>query len=142
MFIAATAFGALGEGYPPTMHSLALELYTRRGGAPSEAGRLFGAMSVIQTIGCALLYNHRKVCHDVDRMLYRNQVVGPSLFGAVYIKTVSMFPEMIFYVVVAVVSVSLFFLSLARVPPYPGAIDPEVEGPTAAGVPTAVMNDE
>lgn len=66
MFIAATAFGALGEGYPPTMHSLALELYTRRGGAPSEAGRLFGAMSVIQTIGCALLYNYCKVCRDVD----------------------------------------------------------------------------
>lgn len=75
-------------------------------------------------------------------MLYRNQIVGPSLFGAVYIKTVSTFPEMIFYVVVAVVSLSLFFLFLVRIPPYPGAIDPEVEGPTIVEMPTAVMSDE
>ena len=49
---------------------------------------------------------------------------------------------MIFYVVVAVVSLSLFFLSLVRVPPYQGATDPEAEGPTVTEVPTAVMNDE
>ena len=66
VFVAASALGAIAEGYPPTIHSLALELYTRRGGAPSEAGRLFGAMSVIQTIGCAPLYNYCKVCCDVD----------------------------------------------------------------------------
>jgi hypothetical protein len=53
MFVAAGALGALATGYSPTTHSLMLELYTRRGGLPSEAGRLFGAMSVIQTIGCA-----------------------------------------------------------------------------------------
>ncbi|KAH9963743.1 major facilitator superfamily domain-containing protein [Russula dissimulans] len=51
-FVAASALGALASGYYPTVHSLSLELYTRRGGAPSEAGRLFGATSVIQTIGC------------------------------------------------------------------------------------------
>lgn len=54
MFVAAGALGALAAGYSPTTHSLSLELYTRRGGLPSEAGRLFGAMSVIQTVGCAL----------------------------------------------------------------------------------------
>jgi hypothetical protein len=53
MFVAAGALGALAAGYSPTTHSLSLELYTRRGGSPSEAGRLFGAMSVIQTVGCA-----------------------------------------------------------------------------------------
>jgi hypothetical protein len=52
MYVAGSALGALAAGYAPTMQSLSLELYTRRGGAPSEAGRLFGAMSVIQTIGC------------------------------------------------------------------------------------------
>lgn len=53
VFVAAGALGALAMGYSPTTHSLSLELYTRRGGAPSEAGKLFGAMSVIQTVGCA-----------------------------------------------------------------------------------------
>ena len=52
-FVAANALGALAACYTPTTHSLSLELYTRRGGAPSEAGRLFSAVSVIQTIGCA-----------------------------------------------------------------------------------------
>ena len=75
-------------------------------------------------------------------MLYRNQVVGPSLFGIVYIKTVSTFPQAIFYVVVIVVLLSLFFLLFVRIPPYPGAMDAEVEGAAAVDVPTAVMNDE
>jgi hypothetical protein len=52
VFVAATALGALAAGYTPTIHSLSLELHTRRGGAQSEAGRLFGAMSVIQALGC------------------------------------------------------------------------------------------
>ena len=52
-FVAANALGALAACYTPTTHSLSMELYTRRGGAPSEAGKLFGAVSVIQTIGCA-----------------------------------------------------------------------------------------
>jgi hypothetical protein len=74
--------------------------------------------------------------------VYRNQVVGPSLFGIVYIKTVSTLPETIFYVVVAVALLSLFFLFFVRIPPYPGTIDPEVEGPTVVVERTAVSNDE
>jgi hypothetical protein len=57
VFVAVSVLGALAVGYAPTVHSLSLELFTRRGGAPSEAGRLFGAMSVIQTIGYALPHN-------------------------------------------------------------------------------------
>ena len=68
--------------------------------------------------------------------------MGPSLFGAVYIKTVSTFPETIFYVVVAVALLSLFFIFFARIPPYPGVIDSEVEGPAVVELPTAVMNIE
>jgi hypothetical protein len=56
MFIAATALGALAAGYSPTIHSLSLGLHTRRGGAPSEAGQLFGAMSVIQALGCVPMH--------------------------------------------------------------------------------------
>jgi len=75
-------------------------------------------------------------------VLCRNQVVGPSLFGIIYIKTVSTFPETIFYVCVAIVLLSLFFLFLVRIPPYRGVIDAEVEGPAVIDVPTIVMNDE
>jgi hypothetical protein len=73
---------------------------------------------------------------------YRSQIVGPSLFGVVYMKTVSTLPEAIFYVLVGVVLLSLFFLLLVRVPPQPGAIDAEAGGPTVVDVPTIVMNDE
>jgi hypothetical protein len=66
MFVAAGALGALATGYSPTTNSLSLELYTRRGGLPSEAGRLFGAMSVIQTVGCALPNVSCKVGCGVD----------------------------------------------------------------------------
>lgn len=66
MFVAAGALGALATGYSPTTNSLSLELYTRRGGLPSEAGRLFGALSVIQTVGCAPSIISWKVGCDVD----------------------------------------------------------------------------
>ena len=145
-FVAANALGALAAGYSPTTHSLSLELYTRRGGAPSEAGKLFGALSVIQTIGCARSPPHNSslgLAVGADRVVpfffYRNQVVGPSLFGVVYIKTVSTFPQTIFYVVAGVALLSLFFLFFVRIPPYPEAIDEEVEVPTVVVEP---VNDD
>ena len=52
IFVSASALSALATGYSPMINSLSLELYTRRGGAAYEAGRLFGAMSVIQALGC------------------------------------------------------------------------------------------
>jgi len=124
VFVTMGALGALAMGYPPTVQSLSLELYTRRGGAPSESGRLFGAMSVIQTIG--------------------NQVVGPTLFGIVYIKTVATFPEAIFYVIIVVVLLSLFFLFLVQIPPDRGVIDVESEAPAAsdADVPATPVDNE
>lgn len=74
--------------------------------------------------------------------MYRNQVVGPSLFGVVYIKTVSTFPQTIFYVVVGVALLSLFFLLFVRIPPHPEAIDPGVEGSTVVVEPTIIIDDE
>ena len=53
-FIAASLFTTFGIGYPPVVHSLSLELYVRRGGEASEAGRLFSAMNMLQTLGCVL----------------------------------------------------------------------------------------
>ena len=47
----------------------------------------------------------------------RTQIIGPSLFGIVYMKTVATFPEAMFYVFMAVVFISLFFLFFVRIPP-------------------------
>lgn len=49
--VAFTAFGMLGSfgsGFGPAIQSVALEMYTQRGG--TEAGRLFGALSVVQAL--------------------------------------------------------------------------------------------
>jgi MFS family permease len=121
LFFAASMLGTFGIGYGPVVQSLSLELYVRRGGEVSEAGRLFGAMSVIQALG--------------------SQIIGPSLFGIVYIKTVATFPQAMFYVFVAVVLLSLSFLFLIRIPPElnektstDGGVEVEVEAPAAAAV--------
>ena len=45
-FTVATVFGAFGGGLGPAVQSLAMQL----GGAANETGRLFGALSVVQTI--------------------------------------------------------------------------------------------
>lgn len=77
--------------------------------------------------------------------LRRNQVLGPSLFGIVYIKTVATLPETIFYVVVVVVLLSLFFLFLMRIPPDPEATDAdaeEVEAPAFIDGTATVTDDE
>lgn len=41
---------ALGVGYSPAVQAFALEIYSRRGGK-GEAGKLFGAISVVQALG-------------------------------------------------------------------------------------------
>ena len=48
--------------------------------------------------------------------MYRTQILGPLLFGVVYMKTAASFPEAMFYVLIAVVLLSLSFLFLVQVP--------------------------
>ena len=48
--------------------------------------------------------------------MYRTQILGPSLFGVVYMKTVASFPEAMFYVFMASVLLSLSFLFLVQIP--------------------------
>ena len=52
-FMAAVAAGSLGAGFAPTMQSLALELYQRRGG--KESGKVFGALSLVHAARYAAL---------------------------------------------------------------------------------------
>ena len=75
-------------------------------------------------------------------MRSRNQVVGPTLFGIVYIKTVATFPEAIFYVIIALVLLSLFFLFLIQIPPDRGVIDAESGAPADADEPAILMDSE
>ena len=48
--------------------------------------------------------------------LCRTQILGPLLFGVVYMKTVASFPEAMFYVFMTVVLLSLSFLFLVQIP--------------------------
>ena len=75
-------------------------------------------------------------------MVHRGQIVGPLLFGVVYIKTVATFPETLFYVLVIMVLLSLFFLFLVKIPSDPGAVDAAVEAQEAAGTVPAIVVDD
>ncbi|KAJ7510054.1 major facilitator superfamily domain-containing protein [Mycena galericulata] len=98
IFTLCTMLSSFGGGFSPAVQSASLELYTRKTGESGnvESGRLFGALSVLQAL-CG-------------------QIIGPSLYGIVYVKTVATFPKAIFFVSVASVVISLTCLSLVRLP--------------------------
>ncbi|EKM55220.1 uncharacterized protein PHACADRAFT_143280 [Phanerochaete carnosa HHB-10118-sp] len=98
-YTAATALGAFGAGFGPALQSVALGLYTRRNGgsgAGAESGRLFGALSVVQSL-----------CSDV---------LGPALHGFTFVHTVRTFPTAIFCVASACTLAASVFLALVRLP--------------------------
>jgi MFS family permease len=102
--VAFTCFamlGSAGAGFSPAIQSVALEMFTQRGG--TETGRLFGALSVIQALS--------------------SQIIGPALYGLVYMKTVATLPRTIFFVSVGSLFVSLVCLSLVRLPRSKGVAD-------------------
>ena len=55
VFALSGAFHSFGAGFSPAAQSVALALYSKRGGI--ETGRLFGAMSLIQAIRCVMIYS-------------------------------------------------------------------------------------
>ena len=84
--------------------------------------------------------------------MYRSQILGPSLFGIVYMKTVASLPEAMFYVFMAVVLLSLSFLFLVQIPQRPEGkageedvdVDVELEAPAATtdvAAPLIVLED-
>lgn len=91
-FSLATLMGSVGQGFIPSVQSVALELYSRRG--ETETGKLFGALSVVSALG--------------------SQIVGPAMFGFVYIQTVAFAPAAVFYVSTAITAVALTLLCLVR----------------------------
>jgi len=95
LFACGTVLQALGAGYAPAVQAFALDVYNRRGGK-SEAGKLFGAISVVQALG--------------------SQILGPALYGFVYYKTVAIYPGAIFFMGAVLMMVSLSLLALVRSP--------------------------
>ncbi|KAH9857150.1 MFS general substrate transporter [Lenzites betulinus] len=67
---------SLGASFGPVMQSLALDLYSRRGG--SDTGRLLGALTVVSALS--------------------SHIVGPTLFGLTYMRTVAAMPGTIYIV--------------------------------------------
>ncbi|KAJ7581089.1 major facilitator superfamily domain-containing protein [Mycena floridula] len=85
---------SLGAGLPPAVQALALELYMRKGGI--ESGRLFGAMSVVQSLS--------------------SQIIAPSVYGLVFMNTVATFPKAFMLVSLGSLMLALFLLCLVRIP--------------------------
>ncbi|OJA18419.1 hypothetical protein AZE42_06991, partial [Rhizopogon vesiculosus] len=94
-FACGAVLQALGSGYVPAVQAFALEVYNRRGGK-GEAGKLFGAINVVQALG--------------------SQILGPALYGFVYYKTVAIYPRAVFLLSVVLGMVSLGLLTPVRIP--------------------------
>ncbi|EUC62120.1 MFS transporter [Rhizoctonia solani AG-3 Rhs1AP] len=115
LFAITTCWMSFGGGFGPSVQSIALALSQdqaadkRTAGdsstpeydstsksatpsSPSENGTLFGALSVLQAIS--------------------SQIVGPSLFGLVFVKTISSAPHAIFWTSAGCIIISLFALGM------------------------------
>lgn len=93
-FLVFSMVSSLGSGLNPALQAVALELYTRRNGM--ESGKLFGALSVVSALS--------------------SQILGPAIYGLVYMKTVATMPRAIFFLSVASVSIPFILLTFVRIP--------------------------
>jgi MFS family permease len=111
LFAITTCWMSLGGGFGPSVQSIALALCQDQttkpadhsdsssesedsARAPPETGRLFGALSVLQALA--------------------SQIVGPSLFGVVFVSTIASAPRAIFWTSGACVLGSLMALGMVR----------------------------
>ncbi|KIK63023.1 hypothetical protein GYMLUDRAFT_57781 [Collybiopsis luxurians FD-317 M1] len=111
LFVFANGFGTLSSGFYPAGQSLALCIIQARqlmeesvpgdGNVPdpeqgASAGKLFGALSIVQAVG--------------------HMILGPLLFGLVYGNTVAYLPKAIFVVGSGILAVCLLCAFLIRNP--------------------------
>jgi len=85
---------SLGAGFNPSTQALALHLMP---GGDKDAGKLFGAIGMLDALS--------------------SQVIGPALFGIVYMATVATFPRAIFVVGAAVHFCAFILLAFVRLSP-------------------------
>lgn len=95
LYTVYSVLGSFGGGAAPALQSLASTLYTQNGG--KELGKLFGAFGVLQAIS--------------------SQVVGPSIYGVVYLRTVATFPKAVFFVSAGNLALAIVLLSCIRLLP-------------------------
>ncbi|KAL5489752.1 hypothetical protein ACEPAI_4584 [Sanghuangporus weigelae] len=100
LFIVLTILASCGAGFGPAIQALAVDIYNGRGG--TETGRLFGVLSVIQTIS--------------------SQILGPAIYSLTYMKIVAFFPQGIFLVSVAAVTCALISLLFVELPARKGSV--------------------
>ncbi|KAJ7484399.1 major facilitator superfamily domain-containing protein [Mycena latifolia] len=106
-FIFFTMLGSMGGGLNPAINSVALEIYSRkfRENEPVESGKLFGALSVVQSVF--------------------TQILAPPLYGLIYAATVATFPRTIFFVALGTSIIAFALLSCVRLRPDGRAEDVE-----------------
>ncbi|KAL5529764.1 hypothetical protein ACEPAG_5749 [Sanghuangporus baumii] len=100
LFIVLTILASCGAGFGPAIQALAVDIYNGRGG--TETGRLFGVLSVIQTIS--------------------SQILGPTIYSLTYMKIVGFFPQGIFFVSVAAITCALISLLFVELPARKGSV--------------------
>ncbi|CAE6424241.1 unnamed protein product [Rhizoctonia solani] len=116
LFAITTCWMSFGGGFAPSVQSIALALsqdqaaekriesdpptpesesVSKATAAPSsESGTLFGALSVLQAVS--------------------SQIIGPSLFGLVFVNTIGSAPRAIFWASACCILISLFSLGMVR----------------------------
>ncbi|KIY43476.1 MFS general substrate transporter [Fistulina hepatica ATCC 64428] len=118
VFVGASVMSATGAGFGAAVQSVALDLYVRNGG--TETGKLFGAMSVMYSVGMS--------------------IIGPSIFGFVYVQFVAIFPRAIFVLGFVLVFSGLLMLTLVRVPD-PTAMERDPENAVYAGSESSLVEE-
>jgi len=91
-FTLATLIGSVGQGFAPSVQSVALELYNRRG--ETETGKLFGALAFVSAL--------------------TSQIAGPAFFGFLYVRTVAFAPTSIFFASAVLTVAGLVLLCAVR----------------------------
>ncbi|KAJ7698588.1 major facilitator superfamily domain-containing protein [Mycena rosella] len=99
LFLLFTMLGALGGGVSTAIKSVALDIYSGkfRKNEPVESGKLFGALSVVQSVF--------------------SEIIGPPLYGLIYASTVATFPRTIFFVALGSWVVAFALLNCIKLRP-------------------------
>ena len=85
----------MGTGFSPAVQSVALVLYAKKGGV--ETGKPFGAISLIQVIRCdyIIILSMCGLCTFYGHG-FSSQILVPFVYGFMYVRTVTIYPLMIF----------------------------------------------
>jgi MFS family permease len=96
VYISLSTLLALGAGCTPAAQAVALELFARQPGrSAAQAGTLFGALAVLSSLV--------------------SEVLGPALYGGVYVAAVGVFPPAIWFMNALLIGVSLALLMCVRI---------------------------